>query len=37
MFAYLRNLQNADLGLPLDQHVWIQEQTESLLVIYFQR
>lgn len=28
MFTYLRNLQNADLGLPLDQQVWIQEPTE---------
>jgi hypothetical protein len=37
MFAYLRNLQNADLGLPLDQQVWIQEPTERILVIYFQR
>lgn len=37
MFTYLRNLQNADLGLPFDQQVWIQEQTERVLVVYFQR
>ncbi|KAJ5377556.1 uncharacterized protein N7496_004965 [Penicillium cataractarum] len=37
MYAYLRNLQNADLGLPLDQQVWLKEQMERILVIYFQR
>jgi hypothetical protein len=37
MFAYLRNLQSGDLGLPLDQQGWLKEQMERILVIYFHR
>jgi hypothetical protein len=37
MFGYLRNLQSADLNLPGAQQVWLKEQMERILVIYFQK
>ncbi|KAF3390395.1 hypothetical protein F1880_009105 [Penicillium rolfsii] len=37
VFPFLRNLQNAELGLPLEQRGWLKEQMERILAIYFQR
>lgn len=37
LFAFLRNLQNLDLRLPLEQQKWVQGQINRILGIYFQR
>ncbi|KAJ5668345.1 uncharacterized protein N7477_006915 [Penicillium maclennaniae] len=37
LFAALRNLQNTDLALPVEQQRWIQGQVNRVLGIYFQR
>lgn len=37
LFAALRNLQNSDLGLPVEQQEWVQGQINRVLGIYFQR
>ncbi|KAJ5118974.1 hypothetical protein N7448_010682 [Penicillium atrosanguineum] len=37
LFAALRNLQNLDLGLPVEQQKWVQGQVNRVLAIYFQR
>jgi hypothetical protein len=37
LFAFLRNLQNSDLQLPLEQRKWVQGQINRVLGIYFQR
>ena len=37
LFAPLRNLQNSDLELPVEQQKWVQGQINRVLGIYFQR
>jgi hypothetical protein len=34
---YLRNLLSSDIGLPSEQHTWVQSQIERSLAIYFHR
>lgn len=37
LFPFLKNLQNSDLGLPVDQQKWVDGQIKRGLNIYFQQ